>query len=133
MIPWTDRWKTGEELVDSQHEILIEKLNELGTLLEGPPPSKRRCDDLLDFLEAHVVAHFVYEEDCMHRARCPAHERNKKAHKAFIDIFTHYKVRYDAEGPTAEVLGGLYRAACDWTGSHILTVDVQLRRCIAAS
>lgn len=131
MITWSPQFESGDELVDTQHQVLIDKLNELEMLLEGPLPSKQACDQLLGFLGDHVAGHFSYEEDCMHRARCPAHARNKHAHKAFLDIFAHFKARYEQEGPSRELLRALQVAASQWTETHILTLDVQLRPCLA--
>jgi hemerythrin-like metal-binding protein len=115
--------------VDTQHRILIEKLNELESILEGPLPPKAACDELLDFLENHVQEHFHYEEGCMRRARCPAHSANKLAHDAFLRVFGRFRARYLDEGPSRDLLGSLQRAASEWTQNHILTQDIHLRAC----
>ena len=129
MLTWTDQFATGIPLVDTQHRMLIEKINTLETLLQGPPPSKAVCDELLSFLGSYVLTHFRYEEGCMEKARCPAHEKNKQAHAAFLDVFAKFKARYQAEGPKPELLKELQRVASDWIRGHILSVDVQLKAC----
>jgi len=129
MLQWNEAFETGSTLVDTQHRVLIEKLNELEEILRGPLPSKAACDEFLAFLAAHVAEHFAYEEDCMHRARCPAHEKNRQAHAAFLAIFARFQARYAAEGPQRELLQSLQVAASEWTKQHILTLDVQLRPC----
>lgn len=129
MLVWSDQFATGNALVDTQHRMLIEKINLLEKLLAGPPPSKGTCDELLNFLGSYVGTHFKYEESCMERFRCPAHEKNKQAHAAFLGVFGKFKERYNAEGPKPELLKSLQSAASDWIKNHILTVDIQLKAC----
>ena len=129
MLVWSEQFATGVPLVDTQHKMLIEKINLMEKILAGPPPPKQQVDDLLNFLGSYVGTHFKYEEGCMEKARCPAHEKNKQAHAAFLEVFGKFKARYLAEGPKPELLKSLHQAAADWIKNHILTVDVQLKAC----
>lgn len=129
MLAWSEQFATGVPLVDTQHKMLIEKINQMEQLLAGPPPPKAKCDELLNFLGSYVGTHFKYEEGCMEKAHCPAHEKNKAAHAAFLDLFAKYKARYAVEGPKPELLKSLHGAAADWIKSHILSIDIQLKAC----
>ena len=91
MLTWSEQFATGSALVDTQHRMLIDKINLLEKLLNGPAPSKATCDELLNFLGSYVTTHFKYEEGCMERARCPAHEKNKQAHVAFLGVSRQIK------------------------------------------
>jgi hemerythrin len=130
MLAWSEQFATGSTLVDTQHRMLIEKINKLEQLLSGPPPSKATCDELLNFLASYVATHFKFEEQCMARYHCPVHEKNKEAHAAFLGIFAKYQQRYQTEGPKPELLRSLQAAASDWIKNHILSVDIQLKACI---
>ena len=130
MLTWNEQFATGSALVDTQHRMLIEKINLLEQLLNGPPPSKATCDELLNFLGSYVGTHFKFEEQCMERAHCPVHEQNKQAHAAFLGVFGTFKQRYLAEGPKPELLRSLQTAASDWIKNHILSVDIKLKACI---
>ena len=130
MLTWSEEFATGSALVDTQHRMLIEKINKLEQLLNGPPPAKATYDELLDFLGSYVGTHFKYEEQCMARYKCPVHEKNKQAHEMFLGVFTKFKGRYLAEGPKPELLKSLQQTASDWIKDHILTVDIKLRECI---
>jgi hemerythrin len=129
MIVWNEDYETGFKRVDEQHRELIDVLNSLEKTLAGPLPPRSACDELMAFLARHVATHFSYEEDCMHRARCPAHESNKRAHQAFLALFAQYSTSYEAQGPSRELLSSLHRAACDWVRGHILNIDSKLRMC----
>ena len=129
MLTWSEQFATGSALVDTQHRMLIDKINLLERMLSGPPPAKSAVDELLNFLGSYVGTHFKFEEQCMEKARCPAHERNKQAHAAFLDVFAKFKARYQVEGPKPELLKSLQTTASDWIKSHILSVDIQLKAC----
>ena len=130
MLQWSEEFATGSALVDTQHRMLIEKINHLEQVLNGPPPTKAACDELLEFLGLYVATHFKFEEQCMERAHCPVHEKNKQAHAAFLEIFAKFKLRYKAEGPKLELLRNLQNAAANWIKDHILAVDIKLRTCL---
>ena len=130
MLAWSEEFATGSALVDTQHRMLIEKINKLEQLLTGPPPTKAAYDELLDFLDSYVGTHFKFEEQCMARFRCPAHEKNQHAHAAFLGVFAKFKERYLAEGPQPRLLSSLQSSASDWIKNHILSVDIQLKACI---
>jgi hemerythrin len=130
MLAWDKDFETGSPLVDTQHRMLIEKINELGQLLNGPPPSKAAVDQLVEFLGSYVVHHFKFEERCMENHQCPAREQNKKAHAAFLAFFQDFSKRYRVAGPKLELLQGLHQMAGDWIKYHILTVDIKLRACL---
>jgi hemerythrin len=130
MLAWSKDYDTGSPLVDTQHRMLIEKINELGLLMSGPPPSKAAVDELVEFLGAYVNYHFKFEERCMDHYRCPVREQNKRAHEAFLAFFNGFKERYLIEGPKPELLLGLQKTASDWIKDHILTVDIQLNTCL---
>ncbi len=130
MLTWSEQFATGSGLVDTQHRMLIDKINELEKLLSGSSPAKSVYDGLLDFLGLYVTTHFKFEEQCMERAHCPAHEKNKQAHAAFLDVFGKFKERYQKEGANPELLKNLQTVASDWIKNHILTVDIQLKSCV---
>ena len=130
MLTWTEEFATGSDLVDTQHRLLIEKINKLEKLLNGPPPPKAEYDELLDFLNLYAVAHFKFEEQCMSSNKCPAHEQNKQAHATFLHAFAILKDRYQTEGSKPELLDSIQRTASEWIKYHILTVDINLRACM---
>jgi hemerythrin-like metal-binding protein len=127
MLTWSEEFATGSAVIDLQHKTLIERINEIERLLDGPPPAKAACEDLLKFLRAYAGSHFTYEEQCMEKARCPAHVKNKQAHAAFLGIFSEFEEMCQTEGPKAELLRGLHTTASDWIKNHILSIDVRMR------
>ncbi len=133
MVTWNEQLATGSDQIDLQHRMLINNINHLEGMLFGTNPTKEECDfliHLVDFLESYAETHFKFEEQCMERYRCPAHQRNKEAHKQFQAFFHHFKARYKKEGFRQEVLKSLHETVSTWIQEHILQVDIQLRPCI---
>jgi hemerythrin len=65
----------------------------------------------------------------MERAKCPAHEQNKKAHADFLANYGKFKEQLQKKGPKLELLKNIHRTASNWIQQHILSVDIQLRQC----
>ena len=130
MLKWEERFATGSAVLDTQHRMLFDKINQIEELLNGPPPSSEACEELLDFLGTYADTHFKYEEQCMERARCPVHAQNQQAHAAFRAMFAKFMERYLKEGPRPELLRSVQSAASDWLTNPIVSVDVHLKSCL---
>lgn len=134
MLPWTEQFATGSDKLDLQHRALINNINHLEELLTTTNPSPEECEfviQLLDFLENYAQAHFEFEEQCMARYRCPAHEKNKQAHDQFRMFAHQFKERYKVEGFRREIILGLHATVSRWIREHILQVDTQLKPSIS--
>jgi hemerythrin len=106
-LVWSEKFATGIESIDRQHEKLFSSINDLENLItqqvfEGP-----EIDKLLNFLTEYVSMHFNHEEYCMKLNSCPAAEQNKKAHDEFLLFYSDFKKQYYiSNGPGREVLIG---------------------------
>lgn len=129
MIKWDESYATGEEKIDSQHKSLFQFINQLhDDLVEGKPPSA--FEHSLAFLTDYAKTHFCYEESCMDRYHCPAAQRNKDAHKEFLEFYKSYEVKIKKEGFTSRHIAELHGFIEEWIVRHIRTVDTQLKPCI---
>ena len=136
MVVWSEKFECGSPKLDLQHQMLINNINHLESMLTSTNFSREECDFLLHlvgFLEAYAEMHFKIEEDCMEKYRCPAYKQNKEAHQQYRDFFMGFKQRYLAEGLRPEVLSELHTAASAWIENHILRVDTQLKSCLKDS
>jgi hemerythrin len=133
MMLWTEQFATGSDKIDLQHRALINNVNHLEELLTITNPTREECEfviQLLDFLEDYARTHFEFEEQCMARYRCPAHEKNKRAHDQFRMFSRELKARYRAGGFSREIILCLHATVSRWIGEHMLQVDTQLRASI---
>jgi len=130
MMSWTEQFVTGSDKIDQQHRTLINHVNHLEELLTAAKPTREECEivaQLIDFLENYARVHFEFEEQCMLRYHCPAHEKNKSAHDQFRMFAHEFKTRYQAEGFRREIVLGMQATISRWIQDHILQVDTQLR------
>jgi len=130
MIHWTDKFATGDALIDSQHRMLISYINRLEELSRITNPSREQVEQFwafIEFMEGYVKMHFQDEDACMYRTRCPAYQVNKKMHGEFLVFFRNFLQRLDAEGCRPAVVKELYDYCSVWVQQHILRIDTQLR------
>jgi len=135
MLQWTENFETGDALVDAQHRKLISLINQLESLSHTTNPTRQDMEfllNLIDFVESYTLTHFKYEEHCMHRHQCAAHEKNKAAHDHFLQFFRTFKMRFNNEGCRPEVLKELLDTCTRWIADHILGIDLQLKACLSS-
>jgi hemerythrin len=133
MLPWSEQFETGQALIDAQHRMLISYVNQLEELAHHSHPDRVDVElfsRFIEFLETYITTHFRDEEECMLGFKCPFHEDNKLAHRAFLEFFRTFKLRLAAEGFHPEVVTELHEFCCSWIQSHILRVDVQIKPCL---
>lgn len=128
-LEWKDVYATGVEEIDVQHRKLFKMINELGDAIKaGQGP--QAAPQALKFLGDYVKTHFGYEEECMHKLKCPVAHKNKEAHESFLKLFSKYNNRFKQEGYKDEVIYELHTVAVDWLVKHICGVDVNLKHCV---
>lgn len=133
MLIWTDKFSTGSDQLDQQHQTLIDNINELEMMLMISFPTRAEYEQMLkviDFLEFYSREHFTFEEQCMEAYRCPMHHKNKLAHGEFIGFFKKFKDHYRIHGFSSEEMTKLHEVVAKWITDHILGVDTHLKACI---
>lgn len=126
---WDYTLTTGDVELDNQHKYLIDTLNKLGTAI-ADNHGRENITRILGILKFYADWHFRKEEDCMESYRCPAAEKNKKAHEAFLQRFDKFHKEYTESGGTNELALKIHESITDWIVNHILAVDSELYPCI---
>ncbi len=122
---WRDEYSVHEDRIDEQHKRLFQFVNKLEDQMKRGV-KKDEIDSCMTFLSTYVRIHFLYEESCMFRHKCPIADTNVAAHKKFLEAFDAIKAKYDVQGPTPDVITELYNAASNWLIQHICKIDKQL-------
>jgi len=136
MILWTEKFATGSPILDQQHRVLIDTINDLGGHLTNPNFKLEELALLInqvDYIADYADMHFKGEEQCMERFHCPAHAQNQQAHAQFCDVIHEYKSGFEKHGFKLELLKALHEYMERWIQDHILQIDTQLRPCMEAS
>jgi len=132
MLNWSEKFETGNAVIDSQHRMFISYVNRLEELSRSRNPVKEEVElffRFMDFLEDYMAIHFAEEENCMLHHQCGAYKENLIAHNEFLDFFKVFKHQIEIEGYRLESVRELYDACVAWIQRHILRLDVQLKPC----
>ena len=123
-VKWTDDLSVGVELIDDQHKMLIEHLNNLTKAVEqqhGP----NEVPDTLSFLIDYTDFHFSMEERNMEAHGYPEFEAHKAKHDEFKAILADMENEFRDDGPTAILAESIDTLLVNWLLKHIRVVDVE--------
>lgn len=124
---FTDKYKTGIELVDEEHKKLFEIIKETNDLIyeEFVPDKYDAIMYIIGELKDYTVQHFNDEEDYMKKIGYDGLEAQKAAHTAFVDKLN--RINFDTvEDNQQEYLCELINYLLGWLSTHILKMDKRI-------
>nr|WP_295827247.1 bacteriohemerythrin [uncultured Azospirillum sp.] len=136
-MPWTDGLAVGEEVIDTDHMILIALMNEAASLAQqaktgqkGRESGNRRALVVaVDRLLAYTVLHFEQEERLMDQCGYSDVTAHKAQHEALRTRAGELRRRLDAGESVADELLALLR---EWLFEHIQRADKRIGEHLAA-
>lgn len=120
IVHWDDTFKLNIEVIDKQHQGLIQLLNELFVnLLQNN--SKKKLEDILNALIQYTIEHFETEEELMYKYNYPKYSQHKHEHDKLKKSVGEFKKDFDSgsEVISFELLDFLRK----WLTRHILRTD----------
>ena len=123
-VKWTDDLSVGVELIDEQHKMLIEHLNNLAKAVEkqqGPTEIASTLNFLIDYTDFH----FSMEERNMKAHNYPGLETHKAQHEEFKTILAYMESEFRDDGPTTILAESIDTLLVNWLLKHIRVVDVE--------
>lgn len=111
--------ETGNELIDSQHKELIDRVNKL---LDACAVGKEKnvAVKTLDFLMDYTEVHFADEEKLQAEHNYPALEAHKGEHAKFVKAVDELReMLEEEEGPTEAFVEAVKKNVVDWLLNHI--------------
>lgn len=124
-IIWTSDLSVGVDLIDEQHKVLFEKVDQLFQA-GRERRAKEYILEMLDFLDEYTKKHFSDEVKYMTRINYPELELQKKAHDSFIDKLAKLKTEYDKTGGSVLVIINANTMIVDWLINHISIMDKKI-------
>ena len=122
-IKWTPDLAVGIELIDTQHKMLIKRLDDLKKSMaqqQGPAS----ISSTLNFLVEYTNFHFGTEEKHMAANDYPQLEAHKQQHEAFKKILSDLEEDFEEEGATQALVESIDTLLVDWLFKHIKAIDV---------
>lgn len=129
---WNSSLETGNEMIDSQHKVLIERINELlRACTEGK--GRAEIDSTVKFLEDYTKEHFDDEEKLQRKYGYPDRTNHKKYHEGFKKVVRELRKQLEEEGPTVRMVGKINTGIGGRLVNHIQKEDVKVAKHIADS
>ena len=114
---------TGNETIDTQHQELIDRIQQFVTACESGD-GKIKAIKMLDYLDAYTDFHFKEEETLQEKVAYPELVNHHAKHEEFKKTIQElYEYLHDYEGPTDQFSELVHRNVVDWLFGHIKTFD----------
>lgn len=123
---WDDSFNIGIGLVDNQHKIIFDLINDLANAFEVMA-DKRIIDTLFDVIENYVFRHFEAEEELI--APHQGAMEHTLEHYGLIKEFRKFRLSFRN---SSSANSSAHDFLVDWFARHIIEHDVPFFRQIAA-
>ena len=120
---WTEKLSVGISLIDTQHQTLFKKANDLMEACNRAE-GYAQIATLFQYLESYVVEHFRDEEQYMTKIKYPGLAAQKAAHAGFIKQMAKVRADYEAS-PTKNIaiLSTALQMISEWLIKHVSVED----------
>ncbi len=120
LIPWIKDYELGVALVDKQHRVLVDLINQLFAAMQGGK-GRQTLQNVLDELVNYTTTHFADEEKLFLATDYPGKKGHLEQHKTFVDSISQFRSDFLA----GKVVMGSETVAFlkDWLLKHILGTD----------
>jgi len=127
MIEWSDKYKTGIELVDEQHKELFRLFNKIYDLYNNEFLIDKydQIISALEELKDYTKYHFKAEEEYMLSIRYKKFFEHKLKHEDFIKDIDSIDYKFIDDNQQSHLLE-LLKFVMDWLVEHVMTVDKQI-------
>ncbi len=123
-IIWSNDLSIGVELIDEQHKMLIQHLNDLSKAIESHH-SISEIGKTLGFLIDYTDFHFSDEEKQMSESNYPGLEHQKLKHEEFKTTLDDLVEYFKEDGATHTLADSLDNLLINWLIQHICVVDLE--------
>ena len=114
---------TRNELIDSQHRELIDRINKVLDSCEDSD-EKLAAIKTLDYLSDYTVFHFGAEEELQKEIEYPGYEAHKEQHENFKKTISELdEMLQEEEGPSPAFVKKVEENVIKWFYTHIEGFD----------
>jgi hemerythrin len=117
-IIWDKKLETGIEVIDAQHQRIVEYINDLE--IAKMKLDKKMVNEIIEQLIDYTQSHFGFEEEMLEEAGYKFLKPHKKVHELFIRRVTDFTLRA-AKGE--DIVDELHSMLSKWLINHIANED----------
>ena len=121
-IEWDNSLSIGVDLIDEQHKMLIQRLNDISVAIEMSH-GVEKIVKTLDFMVDYTNFHFSAEEKHMAKYDYPGLDYQKKQHEEFKASLKQIIQDFEEEGATQALAASINVFLFNWLINHIKGVD----------
>ena len=126
MYQFTEDCLIGIEIIDDEHRMLFQLLNETMELMEQGGNTRAIGKNLLQRLEEYAQSHFAHEEAYMEQIGDMELPRQRQEHAQFIEKIESYRASELDDEQSAKVVHELLPFMARWLYRHILGSDIMI-------
>lgn len=131
MLTWNEAFSVGSAMIDSDHRILINLLNQLHEAMETGQ-SREVLGSVVNVLAEYVEHHFQREEALMERIGYPDCAEHRNNHRQLTDMVRQIRDRW-MKGERQVLDDDVMLFLKRWLTDHILKADMAYRPWIEAA
>ena len=121
-IKWDDSLSVGVDLIDEQHKMLIQKIQDLSEAVNAARGLEKILQTL-DFMIDYTEFHFGTEEKHMKELDYPGIEIHMLQHKEFVSTLNHMVEDFEEDGATEALSNSINTYLMNWLIKHIKSID----------
>lgn len=123
-MKWDQSLSVGIDLIDEQHKMLIQRINDLATAVDRNQGTQKIIKTL-DFLLDYTEYHFSTEEKHMVKNHYPGYNEHKEAHEDLKVTLGNLEGDFLEEGATQDLAESINVFLVNWLIKHIHGIDVK--------
>lgn len=129
-ITWSEKYNTGNLVIDYQHQRFVRLINDLDAARRNEEINLTLMSVIVDELANYARYHFRTEEELMDKVNYSGKEEHKELHQAFILELLRFKLAQtnSQNGITGEFCEYLKK----WLIAHIATEDQKIIKELSA-
>jgi len=117
-MKWTSDLDTGIQVIDNQHQRIVEYINQLHDAIENH--SREEVAVVLEQMVEYTLSHFAFEEDLQEESGYPFVHAHKKVHQLFTKKMADFQQRFELGEDVSRPLLTLLHT---WLVNHIKRDD----------
>lgn len=121
---WKPEYSVGNEAIDTQHQKMIDMINQL-TEIPSVQNFEGYISDVLNEMMDYYKVHFADEEMVWDECHYPDLEEHKKIHRSYIQQTAKFCM--DSLRDPKQVDRRIHKYLSDWLNNHILETDMKYK------
>lgn len=121
MLAWTDKYRTGIDLIDRQHQELFRQIVALNEAMRDSR-SQEQVGRSVAFLARYAIDHFRAEEGLMARHGYPQFDEHRQEHRSFEAQIQPLQANLQLGRIVGAV--SISDLLADWVRQHVLSADL---------